>query len=112
MADVEAQNFKGVMLCDRPSADIGPKKPAPFNSAVVPPEQLGLAPPKRINVHSTSIKPKDKASVLYKHKQYLSQLQKDIRKHKAEEAAAENESIEKRKRVSDRTHRSNQPPEF
>ena len=39
-------NYKGVMLCDRPSADVGKSnKPAPFNSAVVPPEQLGLAPP-------------------------------------------------------------------
>ena len=46
------------MLCDRPSADIGPAKPAPFNSAVVPPVQLGLNPPKKVNVYSTQNKPK------------------------------------------------------
>lgn len=51
-------NYKGVMLCDRPSADIGPAKPAPFNSAVVPPVQLGLNPPKKVNVYSTQNKPK------------------------------------------------------
>jgi hypothetical protein len=51
-------NYKGVMLCDRPSADIGPSKPAPFNSAVVPPAQLGLNPPKKVNVYSVDNKPK------------------------------------------------------
>ena len=46
-------NYKGVMLCDRPSAaDAGPQKPTPFTSAVVPPEQLGLNPCKKLNVHA------------------------------------------------------------
>lgn len=51
-------NYKGVMLCDRPSADIGPAKPAPFNSAVVPPVQLGLNPTAKVNVYSIQNKPK------------------------------------------------------
>jgi hypothetical protein len=51
-------NYKGVMLCDRPSADIGSSKPAPFNSAVVPPTQLGLNPPKKVSVYSNQHKPK------------------------------------------------------
>lgn len=144
-------NYKGVMLCDRPSADIGSSKPAPFNSAVVPPTQLGLNPPKKVNVYSSQHKPKgtaarepcrtprrfcakrrarrasvsrasvsralpaltgrpsraryatDTNSVLYKHKQYLAHLQKDIKLQKAEEAAMENESEEKRKRFVERS---------
>jgi len=96
-------NYKGVMLCDRPSADIGPKKPAPFNSAVVPPEQLGLAPAKRINVHSTEHKPKDKDSILYKHKQYLAALKKDIAMQKEAEAAIEGAEAAKKARFVERS---------
>eukprot|EP01050_Picozoa_sp_SAG11_P044956 SAG11_NODE_22141_length_411_cov_0.948718_1_plen_83_part_10 len=44
--------------------------------------------------------PADTESALYKHKQYLSQLQKDIRNHKAAEAGLEAENAEKRKKVS------------
>ena len=83
-------NYKGVMLCDRPSADIGPAKPAPFNSAVVPPVQLGLNPPKKVSVYSTENKKKDTDSVLYKHKQYLAHLQKDI---KAQKEAARKQKL-------------------
>ena len=57
-ANPPISNYKGVMLCDRPSADLGSSKPAPFNSAVVPPTQLGLNPPKKVNVYSTQNKPK------------------------------------------------------
>jgi hypothetical protein len=96
-------NYKGVMLCDRPSADIGPKKPAPFNSAVVPPEQLGLAPTKKMNVHSTAIKPKDTDSVLYKHKQYLASLKKEIKSQKEQEAGMEEAEEAKRKRFVERS---------
>lgn len=45
----------------------------------------------------------DKSSALYKHKQYLAHLQKDIQLQKAEEAAMENESEEKRKRFVERS---------
>ena len=60
-ANPPISNYKGVMLCDRPSADIGSSKPAPFNSAVVPPTQLGLNPAKKVNVYSTQNKPKGAA---------------------------------------------------
>ena len=45
----------------------------------------------------------DTSSVLYKHKQYLAHLQKDIKLQKAEEAAMETESEEKRKRFVERS---------
>jgi hypothetical protein len=45
----------------------------------------------------------DTGSVLYKHKQYLAHLQKDIKLQKAEEASMENESEEKRKRFVERS---------
>ena len=96
-------NYKGVMLCDRPSADIGPAKPAPFNSAVVPPVQLGLNPPKKVSVYSTENKKKDTDSVLYKHKQYLAHLQKDIKAQKEAEAGMAQESDEKRKQFVERS---------
>jgi len=96
-------NYKGVMLCDRPSADTMPKRPAPFNSAVVPAEQLGLNPPKKLNVHSTDHKEKNTDSILYKHKQYLHLLQKDIRDQKAQEAAGADRAKEKRKQFVERS---------
>jgi hypothetical protein len=97
-------NYKGVMLCDRPSAvDAGSSKPAPFTSAVVPPEQLGLNPTKKVTVHSTTVKEKDTESALYKHKQYLSRLQKDIRAHKDSEANEVAEGGERRKRFIERS---------
>ena len=45
----------------------------------------------------------DTNSVLYKHKQYLAHLQKDIKLQKAEEATMENESVEKRKKFVERS---------
>jgi hypothetical protein len=97
-------NYKGVMLCDRPSAvDAGHDKPAPFTSAVVPPEQLGLNPCKKMTVYTNALKDKDTESALYKHKQYLSRLQKDIRAHKANEAAEIEEGGERRKRFIERS---------
>ena len=57
-ANPPISNYKGVMLCDRPSAEIGSSKPAPFNPAGLPPEQLGLNPPKKVNVYSKQHKPK------------------------------------------------------
>jgi hypothetical protein len=90
-------NYKGVMLCDRPSADVGKSnRPAPFNSAVVPPEQLGLAPPKRVNVQSVQHKEKDTGSVMYKHKQYLANLKREIKAQKeAEDVAAQDEEAKR-----------------
>ena len=93
-------NYKGVMLCDRPSADVGPKKPKPFNAAARPPQIVGLPPPKKVNLHSNEHKEKDTESALYKHKQYLAQLKREIKAQKEEqEQEAEAEKAKKKRFV-------------
>lgn len=91
-------NYKGVMLCDRPAVDHRGPRPSPFNSAVVPPEQLGLNPTKKINPYAMVQKEKNKESVLYKHKEWLKMLQKVKRQEKVDEEQQDQDAAERKKR--------------
>lgn len=94
-------NYKGVMLCDRPSAEAAPSRPNSFISAVKQHEPLGLNPAKALVLAAGNAggkKAPDKTSALYKHRQWLSQLQKDIKGQKAaEEEEASRKSQQRRK---------------
>jgi hypothetical protein len=95
-------NYKGVMLCNRPNdPSEKPQRdgPEPFISRVTVKEQLGINPP--IKLVQTAQKPKRTLEILQRHKQWLSQLQKqkeDIAVKEQENLKAKEEKLQKMKK--------------
>ena len=75
-------NYKGVMLCNRPNEVNGPRKAdrtgpnVPFNSRVMPEEQIGWNPTKKLVPRDVKRKKKiDPNNALLKHKRFLKNLE-------------------------------------
>eukprot|EP00736_Rhodelphis_marinus_P003526 Rmarinus@m.11159 len=95
-------NYKGVMLCDRPSAPNAAKSagPKPFLSAVMPVEQLGLNPPKMVHHAALIESVKTKPSYLDRHKQWLSEFAR-FKQQKKREAEVQKDREEQKKKQFD-----------
>ncbi|OMJ67499.1 hypothetical protein SteCoe_35323 [Stentor coeruleus] len=95
-------NYKGVMLCNRPNDPSDkPQRdgPEPFISRVTVKEQLGINPP--IKLIQTTQKPKRTLEILKRHKQWLSQLQKqkeDIAVEEQKNLKAKEQKLQKMKK--------------
>ena len=106
-------NYKGVMLCDRPTTKFGAKaagdgQQMPFSCAIGPGskyEALGLNPSKEqraIKMASEGkTRPRDNNDYMTRHKQWLSSLNKQRHMKTMEDEAAVQHAIEKTKRFRD-----------
>eukprot|EP00741_Cyanophora_paradoxa_P004555 tig00000808_g4424.t1 len=103
-------NYKGVMLCDRPSGDGGAYGrsgreggPTAFVSRVTPHEPIGWNPVKKENPHLEEPKKKTSGSVdaLTRHKKWLRELREYKRRLAVEEELMQNEAEEKRKKFTE-----------
>jgi len=110
-------NFKGVMLCNRPSDEPvaklrghGGDGPAPFKamSAATANDQLGLAPCKSAeDVPTATVKKRGPSAALRQHVRWLRELQEQMRgeKEQVEEEEKANEERNKRMRAVADKHR-------
>ena len=95
-------NYKGVMLCNRPTELGQQRKPerngaVPFNSRVMPGEPVGWNPTKKFFPQATR-KRMDPNNILLKHKRFLRQLEEQKMKEREEQDHHLNEKEEKKKR--------------
>jgi len=89
-------NYKGVMLCNRPTQLKEPEKAKPFISRVDPKDQLGTNPPAK-KTFNTKRKPN---MALAKHKHWLQKIQSQRNQQAAQEQEQEALKTSKRKNFS------------
>ncbi|CAD8102895.1 unnamed protein product [Paramecium primaurelia] len=92
--DVPINNFKGVMLCNRPNENVMIIKEKPFCSRVQPYDQWGLTK----KYEETKVLPAPMNPVLERHKKWLEEfkLQNQLKKHaKEEQQVREDEKFER-----------------
>jgi hypothetical protein len=89
-------NYKGVMLCNRPNEQVGISKDRPFVSRVDPKEQMGINPVKKAQTQLTR---KKVNPVLLRHRQWLNAFKDKIREKKTGEEMKEHYDKEKFERI-------------
>jgi len=107
-------NYKGVMLCNRPVDNAGGGREArpdqPFVSRVVPPEQVGWNPTKKLMPRTSKRRSKlppiyftlvDPNSVLIKHRRFIKDLESKKNIEKETKTVIEIEAEEKFKMLRD-----------
>ncbi len=108
-------NYKGVMLCNRPTEVNGPKKAdrtgpnVPFNSRVIHDEPVGWNPTKKLVPRDVKRKKKiDPNNALLKHKRFLKSLEEQKQRERDERIISEFEKEEKVNKFKDQAEKQRQ----
>eukprot|EP00434_Breviolum_minutum_P006140 symbB.v1.2.005413.t1/scaffold316.1/size230253/28 len=93
-------NFKGVMLCNRPSDDskLASDIKEPFRSAVAQTSELGL-PPVRAKNFEPTVKKRGPSAALRRHVRWLRELQEQMREDRNQVEQEEQDEEEKRQKL-------------
>ncbi|CAE7233074.1 unnamed protein product [Symbiodinium pilosum] len=88
-------NFKGVMLCNRPSDDVksGGEDPQPFRSMVAPNQEVGLTP---LRNFEPTVKKRGPSAALRRHVRWLRELQEQMREDRNQVEQEEQDEEAKR----------------
>ncbi|CAE7640694.1 unnamed protein product [Symbiodinium sp. CCMP2456] len=88
-------NFKGVMLCNRPSDEVKAvaEDPMPFRSAVASNSEVGLRP---LRNYEPTVKKRGPSAALRRHVRWLRELQEQMREDRNQAEQEEHDEVAKR----------------